>query len=311
MKSNKILVLGGAGYIGHHLCEILYNSGYDVTAMDSLLFRQPHPSCNEFIRGDISKNEELVKVLTEIKPDVVVNLAGIVSFQACKKNPNKTLAYNVYPNATLVAFAKTKGNKPFKIIHASSCSVYGFQDTMINEESPLNPQSLYAKSKVAAEEIINEYANSVNVRFATLFGTSNKMKFDLVANIMTANAMMDHEITVHGSGNQIRPQFGVRDAARAIVHMIAEDLRGTYNVGVNGYNMSITELAERVSELTGAKIKHTKSGEDTRNYNVDFTKLKETGFVSKQNLDLELTEIKNMVEAHGYENPMFYSVNHL
>ena len=286
----KVLVVGGAGYIGGHTTDRLLEEGYEVRIYDSLVFEERYLKKVDFVYGDIRDRELLKNHL--LWADVVVWLAAIVGDPACALNPGFTKEINVESLNHLV--------KDFKgrIINISSCSVYGAQDGILNEDSPLNPLSLYAETKVEGEKILSE-SNSVTFRLGTIFGlgdTYSRIRLDLVVNVLTLKACLFSKISVYG-GSQYRPLLHVKDVAEAILSNISSPNTGIYNLHTE--NMTILQVAERVMNIVPNVEMQTTDVkfQDARNYRVSSDKAKKAfGFSPKYTIDYGIHEIKSLVE---------------
>ncbi len=282
-----VLVVGGGGYIGSHVVNQLLESGFRVRVLDSLFYGKD--SLAEFaenqnfelIVGDVTDISKLVRACDGAS--AVVHLAGLVGDPACALNEGYTLHSNVIVTKMLKEVALSAGVQRF--IFASSCSVYGANDEIVDETSELNPVSLYAKTKIASEKellasVSDEFFVTI-LRFATVFGHSRRPRFDLVGNLFTAQALNDGKITVFG-GDSWRPFIHVADIAKAIVSTLKANpfrVQGQImNVGDARLNMTISDLAEKVKSIVKTErsveiISHQDSA-DRRNYNVSFEKIK-------------------------------------
>ena len=248
---NKVLVIGGAGYIGSVLVRRLISSGFKVKVMDILLYgdesiKELYNSKDfEFMRGDCRNMQDVICALDGV--DAVVHLGEIVGDPACSLNPDFTIEVNFMATKTLAEACSYCGINRF--IFASSCSVYGVNDNELDEESELNPVSLYARCKVESEKAIlsikDEYFNPVILRLATVYGFSYRPRFDLVINLLIAKATLDKKIKIFG-GEQWRPFVSVNDVSEAVIYALnAEDKiinRKIFNVGSNDQNYQLYEI---------------------------------------------------------------------
>ena len=280
---NNVLVIGGSGYIGSALLKLLLERGYRVRLLDLFLYGyepindvKDHPNL-EIKPGDLRRVEHVVEAMQGM--DAVIHLGALVGDPACALDEKLTLEVNLM--ATQLVAEVAKAHKVQKLIFASTCSVYGANDEILNERSKLNPVSLYAKSKVASERVLSELKDDVFVpvivRFGTIYGLSGRTRFDLVVNLLTAKAIVDGEITLYGGG-QWRPFIHVEDAARAVFLILeanAQIVGGeTLNVGSNEQNMTLQQVGELVNKLVpSAKLKDLGSSDDPRNYRVSFDKI--------------------------------------
>lgn len=282
-ETSTVLVTGGAGYIGSHLCRQLLKEGYRVIVLDKLVFgdqgiRDLYTHKNfSFIEGDIADIGTLMDAVQQA--DFVVHLAGIVGDPASGLRPLQTMEENHFATTMLVDLCRHYQVSRF--VFASSCSVYGASDKRLSEKSSLNPVSLYAQSKMYSERELlraaGENFHPVILRFGTIYGLSPRMRFDLVANTMTAHAFFNKKITVDG-GSQWRPMLHVEDAARACLAALKaprEKVAGEiFNVGDSKENYQISEIAQAVTKsLPYAAIVSLDTVKDRRNYHVSFAKI--------------------------------------
>jgi nucleoside-diphosphate-sugar epimerase len=278
-----ILLVGGAGYIGTHVVADLLAANYRVRVLDRLIHgKRPIQEflANrrfELIEGDVT---DIVKLVEGMKDaSAVVHLAGLVGDPACAVDEAFTRHANVIATRMAKEVALSVGVSRF--VFASSCSVYGATDRTVCEDDPLNPVSLYARTKIDSErELLASPRDGLRpmiLRFATVFGHSRRPRFDLVANLFTAQAMTDGIVTVTGE-RQWRPFIHVQDLSRAIVLALRADPRVTggriFNVGDDRMNMTIGQLADLVGDVVAkersVRIVRIPDVADPRNYAVSF-----------------------------------------
>ncbi|RDI95169.1 NAD-dependent epimerase/dehydratase family protein [Meiothermus sp. QL-1] len=320
-----ILVIGGAGYIGSALLPRLLERGYRVRLLDLLLFgKEPiaevlyHPNL-EIIQADFRQVDKVVQAMRGVEK--VVHLGGLVGDPACALDENLTIEINLVATRTIAEIAKGMGVRRF--IFASTCSVYGASDMVLNERSSLNPVSLYARSKIASEQVLRKLQSDefsvVILRFGTIYGLSGRTRFDLVVNLLTAKAVVEKKITVFG-GDQWRPFVHVEDAARAVLLAVEAPKElvhnETFNVGSNEGNMTLGMVGELVKKLVpDAELIDSGRDGDRRNYRVDFSKIRNIlGFEAQWTVE---EGIKQVIEAlrsgrvRDYRSPLYSNVKYL
>ena len=301
----RALVVGGGGYVGSILIPHLLEKGYDITCLDQLFFEEtPIKSFIdeiELIREDIRTFNP--SILNDI--DVCINLAAISQpDQSDVIDPKLYYEINHKGCMRVANLSKKKGIK--KYIFTSTCSVYGFQNEMISEESDTNPLEAYGKSKVLAEKdtmaLADKNFNVTILRPGTMYGFSPKMRFDLVVNGMTWALQEYKKINVMRDGTQWRPNVHVKDVVRLITKLInvEEELiqKQIYNVGANEQNYQILPLAKLIGDSVKIDYETDWYGEpDKRSYKVDFSKLKnELGFKIKHSVPEAANEVYNALE---------------
>jgi len=315
----KVLVTGGAGYIGNYVVEEVLENGHEVRVLDSMLWDdgalEPLRDDErlEVREGDIRHIEDLSYAMEGC--DAVVHMAGIVGDPACGVNEQATQAVNVEATKSLVEVCKLHDVQ--RLVFASTCSVYGASELMeLNEGSYLNPLSLYAESKIDSEEIVlhethdmfsdNEISPTI-LRLGTIFGWSRRMRFDLVVNLLTAKAVLEDDIPVYG-GEQYRPLVHAHDAARAFAEVLEADEEKVnhqiFNVGDNGLNYQIKEVGRIVEEnVDGAEVRFVEHKEDDRTYRVSFDKMNHIlGWETKHDIADGVREIKEWMKEGDITN---------
>jgi len=295
----NILVVGGAGYVGGGIVDNL-KENYNVTVYDSLIYEESYRKDINFVNGDIRDTDKLLPLLEN--SDVVIWLAALVGDGACAINPELTFKINSESVKFLVENFKKR------IVFLSTCSVYGAQDGLLDENSPVNPLSEYASSKVQAEEYLKD-TNSIIFRLGTLFGISDefsRIRLDLVVNILVTKALTEGKLTVFG-GDQWRPLLHVRDVANAISHTLESDVTGIFNLHYKNYK--IIDIANTiVNKIPKASIETTPMKfQDARNYQVSSERLfNKTGFKAEVELLKGIEEVFNLISSKRIKN-----VNHI
>ncbi|HEY4759368.1 MAG TPA: NAD(P)-dependent oxidoreductase [Thermoguttaceae bacterium] len=322
----NILVTGGAGYVGSTLTPLLLDAGHQVRVLDCLIYGGrsllgvwSHPGFS-FIRGDVCHKNMVQEALKGIQ--AVVHLAAIVGDPACVKQPEKARAINLEASLSLLEESKRMGVERF--VFASTCSNYGKMSDpscYVDETSQLRPISLYAETKVAVEKVLLDPAQTnslcaTSLRFATVFGVSPRMRFDLTVNEFTMEMITKQELLVYGE-QFWRPYIGVRDVARAVAVVLSapkEIVRSAvFNVGSTKQNYQKQQLVEMVKPYAPkAVVKFVHKDEDPRDYRVSFAKIQEIlGFECQQSLENGIREIANLVRdgvIRDFDNPEYKNI---
>ena len=285
----NILVVGGAGYIGGALTDRL--TDYNLRVYDNLLYDNVFRKPVDFVFGDIRETTKLYKQLEWA--DAIIWLAAIVGDPACNLNQDLTVEINERSVKWLCE------NYDGRIIFLSTCSVYGFNNKLLDEESELNPLSLYAWTKLNSEKYLKG-KNAIIFRLGTVYGLGDiysRLRMDLVVNILTAHAIKLKKITVYG-GEQHRPLIHVKDIALAIEKVVDQDISGVFNV--HSLNTSVKNIADVIKihfpkliiETTDVKF------QDNRSYRVSSEKAhKQFDFKAIYTLDDGISEIKQLLES--------------
>ena len=317
----RVLVIGGAGYIGSVMVRRLLDEGYSVRVMDMVLFGDQsirplfeNPKF-ELFREDFRHVESVVKAVQGM--DAVIHLGAIVGDPACQLNSKLTLETNLASTTMIKEVCCGAGIQRF--LFASSCSVYGASDHLLDERSVLNPISLYACTKVDAERVIlgkrvGEFAPTV-LRLGTAFGFSYRPRFDLVVNVLAARAIQEKKIAIFNK-TQWRPLIHVEDIAEAFLACLRAPLPAiayeTFNVGSYALNHTLEEVAAAIqTQVTGVEVEYIEKTSDQRNYRVSFDKIHTTlGFTCRKTLDDGIAEIKVAFDSglvSDYRNPIYYN----
>ena len=295
----KVLVGGGAGYLGDATVDALQVAGHDVWVYDALLYCDLYQRDVRFTHGGVGAGDrELLDPCLQWA-DAVAWLAALVGDAACEAQPDVAQEVNAESVGSLL------GRFGGRIVFPSTCSVYGRRDEALTEDAEVNPLSVYGRTKVEAERRL-EGADAVVFRLGTLFGIggrNGRFRMDLAVNGMTVRATMNRRITVYG-GEQWRPFLHVRDAAEAIAVGLSGK-RGTYNLV--GENMRLRELAAMLSaEVAGLRVDWKDSAEDadSRNYRVVAEKAaRDLGFLASTTVHSGIREIRDLVVSGRLADP--------
>jgi nucleoside-diphosphate-sugar epimerase len=308
----KILVTGGAGYIGSTLIPMLLTGGHEVRALDNLMHNGhallgvwSHPSF-EFRKGSICDRQAVRDALNGV--GAVVHLAAIVGDPACARDPKLAREVNRDGSLTLVEESQEAGVQRF--VFASTCSNYGKMadpELYVDETSELRPISLYAETKVEIERLLLD-SNQTNgmcataLRLATVFGVSPRMRFDLTVNEFTLEMITKQRLTVFGE-QFWRPYIHVLDVARAITHVLgspAEQVRNrVFNVGSTDQNYRKQQIVDLIhSYAPQAMVEYVHRDEDPRDYRVSFERIKtELGFETTKTVRHGIVEVLNAINS--------------
>jgi len=278
----KLLITGGAGYIGSVITNLALQQGFQVKVIDTLWFNKDIPLIHfnnpnyEFIRGDICNEDTAKEIIKDV--DYIINAAAVVGDPASKIFPD--LTYKINYEACINLAELTGKNKIKGFLFFSTCSNYGLSDGLANEETKLNPLSIYAKAKVQAEEYLMNKTNGLDwiiCRLSTVYGISPRMRFDLTVNDFTMNAYMKKYLDIFLPFSH-RPYIHVYDLAKIVMGLLKNFDRAknnVFNIGFNGENYQKIQIANIAKEyMPDTKIEIVKTGSDLRDYQVDFSKLK-------------------------------------
>lgn len=305
----KVLVVGGAGYIGGCVTDSLQKNSIPFAVYDNLTYENHYLKPVEFIYGDVRNTDQLKKILPEYSH--IVWLAAIVGDGACAINPLLTKEVNQDSVEWL--------SKNFKgrIVFTSTCSVYGANTKPVTEESTTNPLSIYAQTKLEAEKFLKNN-NSLIFRLGTAFGISDtysRIRMDLAVNYMTMNAVKNKQLTIFG-GKQWRPFIHVKAVGQIITENLDSDHTGIYNLATT--NATIIEVAREIQEITQCKIITTdQQFEDNRSYKAIYEKAVKDKVFSINTMYTILygiKEIKELTKSHRIKNlelELYSNVRHL
>jgi len=298
----KVLITGGAGYVGTTLIPLLLERKYEVTVIDSLIFNNgdrlvPFMSDKNFnfVKGDV-RDSDLMKYYVKNK-DVVIHLAAYVGFPICRLKGEKE-SHDVNTAATQSLVDMMEENQ--YLLFGSTGSNYGEVVGICTEETPLNPLSIYGRTKTEAERIVMSRKNSTAFRFATAFGISPRMRLDLLVNDLTHKAMTEGYAVIYES-HFLRTFIHVTDLARSFVFAIDnqdEMKSNVYNVGSNKMNYTKREVCETINDLVPEAYFHhaaIQEDPDKRNYKVSYDKINALGFEVVTDLETGIEEIKKCV----------------
>ncbi|MDD4979795.1 MAG: SDR family oxidoreductase [Candidatus Omnitrophica bacterium] len=308
----RILITGGAGYIGSVIADLSLRNNFKVRVVDHLWFDKEVPleySHNpnyEFIREDLCREELLDGFLKDI--DIIIHAAAVVGDPASKKFPVLTRLINYDMSIRLIE--KIQKSEATGIIFLSTCSNYGVSQGMANEESPLKPLSLYAETKVGVERHLLDKVKNLDwviCRLSTVYGYSPRMRFDLTVNDFTMNAHTKKYLDIFLPYSQ-RPYIHVVDAAKIIIQMVKDFERvknNVFNLGFNEENYQKIQIAQIVKTfMPETKIELVKSGYDLRDYKVDFSKLRRLLNIRKEFTVVDgVKEVLNLLKSGLINNP--------
>lgn len=300
----KVLVVGGAGYVGGVVTELLMKTPHQVRVYDNLLYEESYRKPVDFVFGDVRDHETLKPQL--MWADAVVWLAALVGDGACALNPEITVDIN---QRSVDWMAQ---NFDGRIVFMSTCSVYGAQKDELTEESRTNPLSVYAATKLEAEKCLMEKnKDAIVFRLGTLFGvgdTYSRIRLDLVVNVLTVRAATEGKLTVFG-GEQFRPLLHVRDVAHAIIQNLDIGHDGIFNL--QRQNVRIIDLAYQVrNHFPDLVIEQTeRTFQDARNYRVSSDKaIRVFRFSPVSSIDDGIEEVKELVMSRrlkDFDNPRY------
>lgn len=308
----KILITGGAGYIGSVITNLALNAGHEVKAVDVLWFNKQIPLVHynnpayQFIKADICNTAITESLVSDV--DFIVHTAAVVGDPASKLFPELTRQINYDATINLINKAEEKGVKGF--VFFSTCSNYGISDGMATEESALNPLSLYAETKVDVERYLMDKVKNLDWvigRLSTVYGISPRMRFDLTVNDFALNAFKKKYLDIF-LPKSYRPYIHVFDLAKVVLKIIDNFptvKNNVFNIGFMGENYQKIQIADAVCQyIDGVKIDILKEGGDMRDYQVDFGKLKKyLNLKNVYNVDSGLKQIIEILNSGLISDP--------
>tara|TARA_A100001035_G_C27744132_1_gene483105 strand:- start:28 stop:966 length:939 start_codon:yes stop_codon:yes gene_type:complete len=308
---NKVLVTGGAGYIGSKLVTKLVELKYDVTVIDKIvydktsLFHLFNKKNFKLIKGDVTDIKILKKIIKNF--DYIIPLAALVGAPLCEKYPKEAIKINL--KAIKLILANIKSNQ--RIIYTTTNSGYGIglKGKFCDENTPLSPISLYGQTKVDAEKEILKYKNSISLRLATVFGYSYRMRTDLLVNNFVLRAIKEKKIELF-EPNFRRNFIYIDDVVNGIIFsmMNFNKLKSNcYNLGLSNANITKLKLARLIKEEIPSlkiSINENKKDPDKRDYFVSNRKIESKGFKAKTSLNKGIKELKDIysIKDNGYNN---------
>ena len=305
----KVLVVGGAGYIGGAVTDILIARKIPFSVYDKLIYEHQYLKPVDFIYGDVRDYKKLKLILP--KYTHVIWLAAIVGDATCQIDEWLTKEINT------AAVKWLAQNYKGRILFASTCSVYGQNEAMLDEQSPTNPISLYAKSKLDAEPFLVRHPNALVFRIGTAYGASDlhaRVRLDLAVNLLSSRAVFQDKLVYYG-GVQWRPFIHVKDIATAFVNGLNSSAKGIYNLTTENYQFK--DVALKISKITKCRAEATEHPfEDKRNYHVNTDKAKKAGLLKglKYNIDQgikEMATLASLCRVSQDESDVHFNERHL
>jgi nucleoside-diphosphate-sugar epimerase len=308
----KILITGGAGYIGTTLIPMLLDKNYKLTVYDSLIFNNgdkliPFISNKNFsfVEGDIRDEKKISHLMKGY--DIIIHLAALVGFPICREKGFDE-SFDVNTNGTEIIIKNLSNNQ--YLLFGSTGSNYGEVDGICTEESPLNPLSIYGKTKTEAEKLVLNRPNSTAFRFATAFGVSPRLRLDLLVNDLTFKSLREGYAVVYES-HFMRTFIHVRDIAKVFIFAIEnyEKMKNNvFNVGSNNMNFSKKQVCEIIkNEIPSVYFNFADIGEDAdkRNYQVSYKKINDLGFETSITLQEGVIELIKTIPLIKTSSPYF------
>lgn len=304
--TKKVLVTGGAGFVGSKLVPMLLNDGYSVRVLDNLMYKTPSLIDSfdndnfAFMKGDVRNKKDVEKAVDGV--DYIVHLASLVGAPVCDRN--QTLAKEVNFDATKLL--EKSRDKSTGIIFPSTGSVYGRIEDICTEETPAKPLTSYATTKFEAEQHLLDKGNVVVYRPATAFGVSPRLRLDLLVNDLTFKAVKNHYLLLYDK-NARRTFIDVGDFAKALKFGIDDfdNLKDdVYNLGHESLNHTKLEVCEKINEIVPFTLHHTKGSDpDQRDYEVSYKKIRDKGFEAKTSMSDGIKRLVKLYEMIDIQDP--------
>jgi nucleoside-diphosphate-sugar epimerase len=303
----RIVVTGGAGFIGSMLVPRLLDEGHHVHVVDNLmfggqallpLFINPRFSFSEV---DVTHREPLARELEGA--DAVIHLAALVGYPLCKKMPARAEVVNVDGARNVIELSPPGA----RLVYASTGSNYGEVQGICTEDTPLNPLSLYGRTKTEAEAMFLAQENAVSLRFATAFGIAPRLRLDLMINDFTWQAIHQRYLVVYEKHFR-RTFIHIIDIARAIIHVLDPGVcngHNVFNVGTNSLNYTKEDIVNLIGERVDFLVHFAEFGTDAdkRDYEVDYSRIEQTGFESIIDITMGLDELVRGLRLMRIKNP--------
>ena len=303
----RIVLTGGAGFIGGTIIPMLLEKGHQVVVLDRLMYGA-HALIPYFIHPNFSFAEVDVRDRDALAPhlaqaDAVIHLAALVGYPLCKKLPQEAVDVNVGGAKNVLDLTPSSA----RMIYASTGSNYGEVQGICTEDTPLNPLSLYGRTKTEAEMMFLDRENSVSLRFATAFGLAPRLRLDLMLNDFTWQAIHQRYLVVYEKHFR-RTFIHVRDIARAIVHVVDPDVchgHKVFNVGHESLNYTKEDIVLLLQKRLDFLVHFAAIGSDAdkRDYEVDYSRIRSTGFSTTVNIEDGLQELIDGLGLIRMKNP--------
>ena len=308
MEKKRVLVTGGAGYVGSVLVPELLSKGYEVTVLDNLLYNNGrcilqnfYSNHFQFVKGDVRDRVLVDKLVGQA--DHVIHLAAIVGYPACRKDERLAQEVNVIGTENIA-----RAVQPHQTIQfASTGSVYGAIGETCTEDTEPNPLTIYGKNKLDAENILKEHCTPVIYRFATAFGLAGRLRMDLMVNDFVYQAIHTKHLIVYEK-HFCRTFIHVRDIARVFIHGLEnyEKMKGeTYNVGHESMNYTKEDIINKIRARVPFYLHFAEfaKDQDQRDYEVNYQKIRAAGFETKISMDTGLRELMEALKIVTIPNP--------